>query len=383
MKVLVAIDSFKGSLSSYELGKEIENGVKKVYLNAEVLKVPIADGGEGTVDALVEGTDGNFVKVKVKDPLMRDIEAKYGIMGDGTAVIEMAQASGLPLLTFEERNPLKATTFGTGEMIKDAVLKGCREFILGIGGSATNDAGTGMLNALGYKFFDKNGEELFGCGENLSKIVKIDSSCVLKELKECKFSVACDVDNPFYGPKGAAEIYSRQKGATEEMVKILDKGLKDFSEVIKKELGKDVSEVKGAGAAGGLGGGLMAFLDAELLPGIDIVLDKVELNEKLKDVDFVITGEGKLDHQTAMGKAPVGVAKRAKILNIPVIGLAGGVTDEAVETHFKGIDTYFSIINYPIDLKEAMKKEIAQKFVRQNIEEIFRLIKVCENKFRG
>lgn len=383
MRVLVAIDSFKGSLSSFELGNEIENGIKKIYSDAEVLKLPIADGGEGTVDALVEGTNGKFVILKVKNPLMREIEAKYGLMGDGTAVIEMAQASGLPLLSIEERNPLKATTFGTGEMIKDAISKGCREFILGIGGSATNDAGTGMLNALGYKFFDRDGIEIFGCGENLSKIAKIDSSCALKELKECKFSVACDVDNPFYGPKGAAEIYSRQKGATEEMVKTLDKGLKDFSDIIKKDLGKDISEVKGAGAAGGLGGGLMAFLDADLLPGIDIVLDKVELNEKLKDIDFVITGEGKLDHQTAMGKAPVGVAKRAKEMSIPVIALAGGVTDEAEETHSKGIDTYFSIINYPIDLKEAMKKEIAQKFVRKNTEEIFRLIKVCENKFRG
>lgn len=383
MKVLVAIDSFKGSLSSFELGNEIENGIKKIYSDVEVLKLPIADGGEGTVDALVEGTNGKFVTLKVKNPLMREIEAKYGLMGDGTAVIEMAQASGLPLLSIEERNPLKATTFGTGEMIKDAISKGCREFILGIGGSATNDAGTGMLNALGYKFFDRDGIEIFGCGENLSKIAKIDSSCALKELKECKFSVACDVDNPFYGPKGAAEIYSRQKGATEEMVKTLDKGLKDFSDIIKKDLGKDISEVKGAGAAGGLGGGLMAFLDADLLPGIDIVLDKVELNEKLKDIDFVITGEGKLDHQTAMGKAPVGVAKRAKEMSIPVIALAGGVTDEAEETHSKGIDTYFSIINYPIDLKEAMKKEIAQKFVRKNTEEIFRLIKVCENKFRG
>lgn len=382
MNVLVAIDSFKGSLSSYELGNEIEKGLKQIYPEAKVLKIPIADGGEGTVDALVEGTNGEFIKVKVKDPLMREIEAKYGIMGDGTAIIEMAQASGLPLLSLEERNPLKTTTYGTGEMIKDAISKGCREFILGIGGSATNDAGVGMFRALGYRFFNEKGEEIFGGGEILSQIAKIDTENVIKELKECKFMVACDVDNPFYGPKGAAEIYSRQKGASEEMVKILDKGLKDFSEILKKSFGKEISEVKGAGAAGGLGGGLMAFVDAKLLPGIDIVLDKVELNKKLENIDFVITGEGKLDHQTAMGKAPVGVAKRAKKFDIPVIAIAGGVTDEAVETHSKGIDSYFSIINYPISLKEAIKKEVAQKFVRQNIEEIFRLIKVCEKRFR-
>ena len=260
MKVVVAIDSFKGSLSSFELGQAIEVGVKRVYPEAKVIKVPIADGGEGTVASLVEGTKGKFVTVTVNNPLMEKIEARYGIMGDGkTAVIEMAEASGLPLIPVEKRNPMKTTTFGTGELIKDAILKGCREFIVGIGGSATNDAGLGMLQALGYKFLDENKKELGFGGEILSKVRYIDSTNSLPELKDCKFLVACDVDNPFYGPKGAAEIYSRQNCATENMVKELEKVLKDLSEVIKKELNVDVSNLSGAGAAGGLGGGLVAF----------------------------------------------------------------------------------------------------------------------------
>lgn len=382
MKVVVAIDSFKGSLSSFELGQAIEVGIKKVYTEADIIKVPIADGGEGTVASLVEGTKGKFITIAVNNPLMEKIEARYGIMGDGkTAVIEMAEASGLPLIPAKKRNPMKTTTFGTGELIKDAILKGCREFIIGIGGSATNDAGLGMLQALGYKFLDENKKELDFGGEILSKVKYIDSTKRLPELKDCKFLVACDVDNPFYGPKGAAEIYSRQKGATEEMVKELDKGLKDLSEVIKKELHVDVSNLSGAGAAGGLGGGLVAFLNGKLSPGIEIVLEKVGLENELKDADFVITGEGRLDYQTAMGKAPVGVAKIAKKFDIPVIALAGGVTDEAVQTHEKGIDSFFSIINYPITLEKAMKKETAKKFVEANTEEIFRLIKVCEKKY--
>ncbi|MGL4904963.1 MAG: glycerate kinase family protein [Cetobacterium sp.] len=381
MKVVIAIDSFKGSLSSFELGEAIHEGIKNVYSNVEVLKVPIADGGEGTVSSLVEGTNGKFVKVVVNNPLMEKIEATYGIMGDGTAVIEMAEASGLPLISAERRNPMKTTTYGTGEIIKDAILKGCREFIIGLGGSATNDAGLGMLQALGFKFLDENKKELGFGGEILSKVKFIDSTNKLKELNECKILVACDVDNPFYGSRGAAEIYSRQKGATEEMVVELDNGLKNLAEVIKLEMNTDISNLSGAGAAGGLGGGIVAFLNGKLCPGIDMILEKVELEKKLVGADFVITGEGRLDHQTAMGKAPVGVSKVAKKFNIPVIALAGGLTDDAIKTHEKGIDSFFSIINYPITLEDAMKKETAHKFVKGNSEEIFRLIKVCEEKY--
>lgn len=381
MKVVVAIDSFKGSLSSYDLGEAIEKGIRNVYLEGEVIKVPIADGGEGTVESLVQGTNGEFVVIDVHNPLMKKIKATYGVMGDGTAVIEMAEASGLPLITKEERDPMKTTTYGTGELIKDAIEKGCRNFIVGIGGSATNDAGVGMLQALGYNFLDENKGNVGKGGEVLSKIRYIDDKNKIKELDQCNFLIACDVDNPFYGEKGAAEVYGRQKGATEEMVKLLDKGLRDFSKTIEKTMGIDISNLKGAGAAGGLGGGLVAFLNGKLAPGIDIVLEKVNLEKEMIDADFVITGEGRLDFQTAMGKAPVGVAKVAKKFDIPVIGLAGGVADEAIETHKKGIDSFFSIINYPITLEEAMKPEIARKFVEKNTEEIFRLIKVCEKKF--
>lgn len=381
MKILIAIDSFKGSLSSNELANRIENGIKKVYENADIVKVPIADGGEGTIEALVEGTKGHFVEITVANPILLPIKAKYGILGDQkTAVIEMATASGLPLVPIDKRNPMETTTFGTGEMIKDAITKGCREFLIGIGGSATNDGGIGMMKALGVKFYDENNIELGHGGKQLSKIKKIDISELLPELKECKFLVACDVDNPFYGLNGAAHVYGKQKGADNEMVLELDRGLKDFSKIIKKIINKDISNIPGAGAAGGLGGGFLAFLNSQLRSGIDIVLEEVKLKEKLVDVDFVITGEGRMDFQSIMGKAPVGVAKLAKQYDIPVIALAGGIADDAGEIHNHGIDSMFSIMNYPMTLKEAMNPERAGSLVEKNIEEIFRLIKVIKNK---
>ena len=381
MKVVVAMDSFKGSLSSNELANSVENGIKKVYPDAEVIKIPVADGGEGTVESLVEGTKGHFVEVSVANPLLIPIKAQYGILGDGkTAVIEMATASGLPLIPIDERNPMKTTTYGTGEMIKDAISKGCREFLIGIGGSATNDGGMGMMKALGAKFLDENDFELGHGGEQLEKVTKIDITNLLPEIKECKFLIACDVDNPFYGLNGAAHVYARQKGATEEMVLELDNGLKHFSEIVKQDLNIEISHVPGAGAAGGLGGGFLAFLDGELRPGIDIVLEEVKLKKKLDDVDFVITGEGRMDFQSVMGKAPVGVAKLAKTKDIPVIALAGGVADDAGEVHNHGIDSVFSIMNYPMTLEEAMEPKRASILVEKNVEEIFRLIKIIRKK---
>ncbi|HAS79708.1 MAG TPA: glycerate kinase [Fusobacteriaceae bacterium] len=379
MKILIAIDSFKGSLSSNELANRIENGIKKVYKNADIIKVPVADGGEGTIEALVEGTKGHFVEITVSNPILVPIKAKYGILGDQkTAVIEMATASGLPLVPIDKRNPMETTTFGTGEMIKDAISKGCREFLIGIGGSATNDGGIGMMKALGVKFYDENNIELGHGGKQLPKIKKIDISGLLPELKESKFLVACDVDNPFYGLNGAAHVYGKQKGADNEMILELDKGLKDFSETIKKIINKDISNIPGAGAAGGLGGGFLAFLNSQLKSGIDIVLEEVKLKEKLVDVDFVITGEGRMDLQSIMGKAPVGVAKLAKQYDIPVIALAGGIADDAGEIHNHGIDSMFSIMNYPVTLEEAMNPKRAGSLVEKNIEEIFRLIKVIK-----
>lgn len=382
MKVVVAIDSFKGSLSSYELGEAIEKGVQKVYADAEVKKVPIADGGEGTVEALVEGTGGKFVDIEVKGPLMDPIVARYGIMGNGkTAVMEMAAASGLPLVDIGKRNPSKTTTYGTGEMIKDAIEKGCREFLVGIGGSATNDAGLGMMQALGYKFLDENGNELGFGGEIMEKVAEIDSTGAMKELSECEFLIACDVDNPFYGPRGAAHVYGPQKGADAEMVEDLDLGLKILASTLKEKLGKDISELAGAGAAGGLGGGFVAFLNGKLEPGIDIVLKEVNMAKEIQGADFVITGEGRIDFQSVMGKAPTGVSKLCKSHNIPVIAIAGCVADDADATHEYGIDALFSTINYPVSLEEAMNHDKARMFVEKNIEEIFRLVRVCEKKY--
>ena len=378
MKIVIAIDSFKGSLSSFELGEAIEKGIKRVYSDAEVKKVPIADGGEGTVEALVDGTGGRFVDMEVKGPLMKPIDARYGIMGnDKTAVIEMASASGLPLIKLEERNPRKTTTYGTGELIKDAIQKGCREFIIGIGGSATNDAGLGMLQALGYKFFDKKGRKLGAGGE----IMEQDAVDVVPELAQCKFLIACDVNNPFHGPMGAAHVYGRQKGADDEMVKYLDSGLEKFADTIRQKLGKDVAEIPGAGAAGGLGGGFLAFLEGELRPGIDIVFEKVKLAQEIEGADFVITGEGRIDFQSVMGKAPTGVSKLCQKYGIPVIAIAGCVADDADAVHDYGIEALFSAINYPISLEEAMSRDRARTFVEKNSEEIFRLIRVCEKKF--
>ncbi|MBP6063462.1 MAG: glycerate kinase [Fusobacteriaceae bacterium] len=377
MKIVAAIDSFKGSMSSLEVADAFELGARKVFSNLEVVKLSLADGGEGTVESLVDGGNGDIITLKVKNPLMREIESFYGIIKNkNLAVIEMAAASGLPLLSKEERNPMKTSTFGTGELIKDALKKGCREFIVGIGGSATNDGGIGMLSALGYKFLDKSGKILDPIGENLINIETIDTSDVMPELKESSFLVACDVDNPLYGERGAAEVYSRQKGATEEMVTQLDNGLKHFSEIVMKQFNIEIGNYPGAGAAGGLGGGFLGFLNAQLKPGIDIIIETIGLEEQIKDADLVITGEGRIDFQSIMGKTPVGVAKLGKKYNIPVIAIAGCLADNADIVHDHGIDAIFSIINHPLELEDALKKENALKFVEKNAEQIMRLIKL-------
>lgn len=377
MKIVAAIDSFKGSMSSLEVADAFELGARKVFSNLEVVKLSLADGGEGTVESLVDGGNGDIITLKVKNPLMREIESFYGIIKNkNLAVVEMAAASGLPLLSKEERNPMKTSTFGTGELIKDALKKGCREFIVGIGGSATNDGGIGMLSALGYKFLDRSGKILDPIGENLINIETIDTSDVMPELKESSFLVACDVDNPLYGERGAAEVYSRQKGATEEMVTELDNGLKHFSEIVMKQFNIEIGNYPGAGAAGGLGGGFLGFLNAQLKPGIDIIIETIGLEEQIKDADLVITGEGRIDFQSIMGKTPVGVGKLAKKYNIPVIAIAGCLADNADLVHDHGIDAIFSIINHPLDLEDALKKENALKFVEKNAEQIMRLIKL-------
>jgi len=384
VKIVIAPDSFKGSLSAKEVADNIEKGIRKIYQDAEIVKVPLADGGEGTVEALVDATGGRIVKLFVTGPLGEKVEGFYGILGDGkTAVIEMAAASGLPLVTADKRNPMITTTYGTGELIKSALDRGCRDFIIGIGGSATNDGGAGMLQALGVKLLDEMGKELPRGGGSLIKLNKIDISCIDERLKNSRFIVACDVDNPLCGPNGASYVYGPQKGATKEMVEKLDEALKHYGNMIRKYLKKDVMNIKGAGAAGGLGAGLMAFFNAELKPGVDIVIEKTRLREIIKDADFVIIGEGKIDSQTVYGKTPSGVAKLAKEFDIPVIAIAGCVSDDAQVNHEYGIDAMFSIVNYPIDIEDALKKEKAGLFLQKNGEEIFRLIKVVSSRFKG
>ena len=356
MKIVIAPDSFKGSLTAMEVATAIERGIKDVFPDAVIDKVPMADGGEGTVQSLVDATGGEILAERITGPLGEMLNAEYGILGDGiTAIIEMAAASGLPLVPEDKRNPMLTTTYGTGELIKAALEHGCRKLIIGIGGSATTDGGAGVAQALGAKLFDDKGKEIgFGGGE-LARLAKIDMSTIDARIAETKTVVACDVDNPLTGPRGAAYVYSPQKGATPEMVEKLDKALMQFAEIVKRDLGKEVNDVPGAGAAGGLGAGLMAFLNAELKSGIDIVIEAANLAEHVKDADLVITGEGMIDNQTIYGKTPIGVAKVAKQYNIPVLGIAGALSDDSDVVYKHGIDALISIAPGPISLNDAMK----------------------------
>lgn len=355
MKIIIAPDSFKGSLSALEAAMSIQRGIKNIDVGIETVIVPMADGGEGTVQSLIDASGGRIVELTVRDPLFREIKSFYGIMGDGvTAVIEMAAASGLPLLLPEERNPLLTTTYGTGELIKDALNRGCRNFVIGLGGSATNDGGCGMAQALGVKFFDKGGKEIgFGGGE-LSGINSIDFSGMDSRLKNATFLAACDVDNPLCGEKGASAVYGPQKGASEDDVKLLDKGLEHFAQMVKKQLRLNIKDVAGAGAAGGLGAGVMIFLNARLERGINIVIQTTQLAEKMIGADLVITGEGRIDYQTAFGKTPFGVAQVAKAQNIPIIALAGSLGEGYQSLYSKGFNGIFSIIDNPMSLHDAI-----------------------------
>lgn len=375
MKIVIAPDSFKGSLTALEAANAIEDGFRRVFPEAEIVKVPMADGGEGTVQSLVDATGGRIVKRIVTGPLGDKVEAQFGILGDGkTAVIEMASASGLPLIPPHKRNPMVTTTYGTGELIKAALDMDCRKFIIGIGGSATNDGGGGMAQALGVKLLDKDGNDIPFGGKGLLKLNRIDISTLDPRIAESEIVVACDVDNPLTGPRGAARVYSPQKGATPEMVEILEKALERFAEVVKRDLGKDVKNIPGAGAAGGLGAGLMAFLNAKLRLGVDIVIEATGLEDKVKGADLVITGEGGIDGQTIYGKTPIGVAKVAKKFGIPVLAVAGGISDDASVVYEHGIDGLMSIIPHPMTLEEAMVQ--GGKLVSDAAERIARLIAI-------
>lgn len=362
-KVVVASDSFKGCLTSIQVADAVEKGIHVHWPDCQVMKLAVADGGEGTIEALLTTMGGRNVKVKVQDPLGRPIEAEYAILKDGTAVIEMSKASGLTLLHLSERNPLHTSTYGTGQLIADALHKGCRKFLIGIGGSATNDAGTGMLEALGYRFLDAEGNGLKGVGRSLEAIMTIDTSAAIPELKSAEFIVACDVDSPFHGPKGAAHVYAPQKGASPEMVDFLDNGLKHFADILKSTTGKDISDMPGAGAAGGLGGALKAFLDADLKKGADMVLDAIGFDEIIRDSDLVITGEGKIDSQTLNGKLPSAVAQRASARNIPVMAICG-------RTEVESLPCFASICPVTpqeMPLEQAMQPDIAMENIKERL----------------
>jgi glycerate 2-kinase len=375
MKIVIAPDSFKESMSAMEAACAIEKGFKQVFPDAEYVKVPMADGGEGTVRSLVDATGGEIRKETVTGPLGTAVEAFYGLTGDRkTAVIEMAAASGIHLVPKEKRNPLVTTTKGTGELIRAALDQRVERIVIGIGGSATNDGGAGMAQALGARLLDRDGNPLgFGGGE-LSKLDSIDLSQLDPRLKEVHIEVACDVDHPLTGKRGASAVFGPQKGATPEMVTILDANLARFAQVVKETLGIDVDPIPGAGAAGGLGAGLIALLGASLKRGVDVVAEAVQLDKHMAQASLVITGEGKIDGQTIHGKTPVGVAKRAKKYGVPVIGIAGMLGEDCDAVYRHGIDALFSIVPGTVSLETALLN--GEKYTEQLAENLARLIRL-------
>ena len=374
MKVVIAIDSFKGSLSSLEAGEAAKRGILKSDPKAQVRVRPLADGGEGTVEALVQGMEGRICKVMVTGPLGNPIEAEYGIVGGNTAVIEMSAAAGITLVPDKMRNPLYTTTYGVGEMIKDAIEKGCRRFLVGIGGSATNDGGIGMLQALGYGFLDQEGNEVPLGARGLERLAVIEKKKVLPELEDCEFRIACDVVNPLCGSQGSSAVYGPQKGADAEMIHKMDKWMEAYAELAGKSFPQADPKKPGTGAAGGLGFAFLTFTNSVLESGIQIILEETGLEEYVKEADVVVTGEGRLDGQTAMGKAPVGVAGLAKKYGKTVIAFAGSVTRDAVKCNEKGIDALFPVIRGISTLEEAMDPETAGQNLEDTAEQVFRLI---------
>ena len=375
MKVVVAIDSLKGSLSSIEAGMAIRDGILAAKPDAEVIVKPLADGGEGTTDALIEGMNGKRIDLTVTGPMHTPVDAYYGYLADShTAVMEMASAAGITLVPAEEKNPLLATSYGVGEMMNDALQKGCRNFIIGIGGSATNDGGIGMLKALGVRFLDENGEDAGEGGQALAKVEQIDVSGLNPLLKECRIQVACDVNNPLCGENGSTYVYGPQKGVTEDKKKKLDEDMAHFARITSKTLGNDYLDTPGAGAAGGLGFAFLSYIGAALTPGIELILNAVGLEQELSDADVVVTGEGCLDFQTAMGKAPVGVARLAKKYHAKVIAFAGSVTKEASACNKEGIDAFFPILRSVCTLAEAMDPVNAKANITATTEQVFRLL---------
>lgn len=371
-RIVVASDSFKGSLTSLQVAGALEQGIHDVFPSCEVVKVNVADGGEGTMDALADALGGRTVPVQVHDPLGRPVTARYVIVDGGqTAVIEMSVASGLTLLKQDERNPMNTSTFGTGELVADALLRGCRRFLIGIGGSATNDAGMGMLSALGVRFLDQDGKVLEGIGRNMVDVADIDLSGMAPEIYDSEFIVACDVASPFCGPDGAAFVFAPQKGADHQMVESLDRGMSHLAEVVLRVTGRDIADVPGAGAAGGLGGAFLAFMDARLERGVDMVLDALGFDSIIEGADLVITGEGRIDAQTMTGKTPYGVLQRALAHGVPAVAVGGSVDLENVG-YIKGFEHIVQATPEGMALSEAMKPETAAANIRLAISTLLR-----------
>ncbi|PSV53097.1 glycerate kinase [Photobacterium sp. GB-1] len=375
MKIIIAPDSYKESLTAMEVATAIENGFRQVLPNAEYIKLPMADGGEGTVQSLVDASNGRIIECTVTGPLGEQVNGFFGLMGDGkTAIIEMAAASGLHLVSPEQRNPMLTNSFGTGELILAALDKGVEHIIVGIGGSATNDGGIGMAQALGIRLQDENNNPIYFGGGALARLHHIDISDIDPRLAQVKLEVACDVDNPLCGEKGASQVFGPQKGATPEMVVQLDTNLAHYAEIIKRDLGTDVKDMAGAGAAGGMGAALLGLFNAQLRPGIEIVMDAVNLADVLKDADLVITGEGRIDSQTIHGKTPIGVARTAKRFNKPVIGIAGCLSYDCDVVYEHGIDAVFSVVPRSVSLAEALAEAaINVELTARNVAAIYTL----------
>ena len=372
-KIVIAPDSFKGTMSSIELCNIAEDSIKAVFPDVEVVKIPIADGGEGTVDAFLAAIGGRRIELAVKGPLFDETAAFYGILPDGTtAVIEMAAASGLPLVS-DRKDPLRTTTYGTGELILDALERGCRKIIIGLGGSATNDGGIGMAAALGVKFLDAKGDMIPLTGGGIASLAKIDISGLDRRIRDCEILAACDVDNPLYGPNGASAVFGPQKGADPETVAILDSNLSHYADLLLRDLGTDIAEMSGAGAAGGLGAGLVALAGARLMPGIRIILDTVHFDKIIQGADLIITGEGRIDGQSLRGKVPVGIAEQASRQNIPVIAVVGDVGKDSEQVYARGITVIFSINRVALPLKETRSR--SKSDFAATISDIMRLLK--------
>ena len=355
MNIVVAPDSFKECLSSKKVAKAMSRGILKVMPKAEVFEIPISDGGEGLLEAILSNTEGRLVSIEVMNPVSNPIKTTYGVLNDNkTAIIEMAKASGLELITEEEKNPLVTTTYGTGQLIKHALDQGCTKIIIGIGGSATNDGGVGLVKALGGKFLNSKGEELTDGGGILGQLYRIDISKLDKRISDCEILVACDVSNPLIGPNGASWVYGKQKGGSNEDLELLDKNLSHYAAVIKRDLGIDISGVPGSGAAGGTGAALMAFLKADLVHGIELILKTIEIEKYIEKADLVLTGEGKIDEQTLNGKTIMGITSMAKKHNVPVIVLSGKVGDKIERIYEMGVCGIYSIVNKPMKLSEAI-----------------------------